>query len=417
MHNKLQLLAIVAVLLFFPKINYSQAPNLGTAASFAVFTTVGALGNTGTSNITGDIGTNNGAITGFGAPTIVNGNIDSENSVTAQCALDVQAAYNEIFGYAPTVVGHAPAFGSGETLPAGVYAIGAAGSVAGNLTLDAAGDTNAIFIFQFGGAFTTGASTTINLINGALACNVFWIAEGEMAMAAITDMKGTLISNNGAVSMGAGGTLEGRMLSTAGAAAAYEVLITLPICSDSSVLPIGLLNFSGLNEHSYNSFSWSTSTEINNDYFTLEKAIDAVNFEDIVKINGAGNSNTPLLYSIIDYHPTEGLSYYRLKQTDVDGKYTYSKLIAIDVYNQPTEDFSIYPTPFSTSATIAINDVSQLNNVELKIYNVLGEEMMTTSITKQITTFDTSNLSTGIYFYQITDNNKTIQSGKLIAQQ
>ena len=416
MYNKFQLIIIVAILLFFPKINYSQAPNLGTAASFAVFTTVGALGNTGTSNITGDIGTNNGAITGFGAPTIINGNIDSENSVTAQCALDVQAAYNEIFGYAPTVVGHAPAFGSGETLPAGVYAIGAAGSVAGNLTLDAAGDTNAIFIFQFGGAFTTGASTTINLINGALACNVFWIAEGEMAMAAITDMKGTLISNNGAVSMGAGGTLEGRMLSTAGAAAAYEVLITLPICTDPSTLPIGLLNFNGLNEYSYNSFSWSTATEINNDYFTLEKAIDALNFKDIVKINGAGNSNTTLLYSIIDYHPTEGLSYYRLKQTDVDGKYTYSKLVAINVASK-LEDFSIYPNPFSSFATIAIKDISQLHKVELRIYNVLGEEVMTTSITKQITTFDTSNLSTGIYSYQVTDNNKTIQSGKLIAQQ
>jgi hypothetical protein len=67
------------------------------------------------------------------------------------------------------------------------------------------------------------------LTNGATANNIFWIAEGAIAMAALTSMKGTLIANNGAISLGAGGTLEGRMFSTAGAVAVNGVTASLPI--------------------------------------------------------------------------------------------------------------------------------------------------------------------------------------------
>lgn len=106
--QKVQLLQFMILIAFTsPIITFAQLPNLGTAENFAMFTTVGALGNTGTSTITGDIGTNGGAVSGFGAPTVVNGNIESVNDATVQCALDVQAAYNEIFAFTPTVVGWA----------------------------------------------------------------------------------------------------------------------------------------------------------------------------------------------------------------------------------------------------------------------------------------------------------------------
>jgi hypothetical protein len=72
---------------------------------------------------------------------------------TAEGAIDLTNAYNTLMGVAGTNTIHAPAFGSGETLNAGVYTIGAAGSVAGSLTLDALGDPNAVFIFRYGGAF------------------------------------------------------------------------------------------------------------------------------------------------------------------------------------------------------------------------------------------------------------------------
>jgi hypothetical protein len=79
---------------------------------------------------------------------------------------------------------------------------------------------------------------------------------------------------------------------------------------------------------------------------------------------------------------------------------------------------TIYPNPFSASATISINDISQINNCEVRIYNVLGAEVMNIPVTKQVTMLETSSFSSGVYFYKIIDNtNKVIQSGKLVAQQ
>jgi hypothetical protein len=412
MYNKFQHIIIVAVLLFFPKINYSQAPNLGTASSFVLFTADGAFNNFGASNVTGDIGTNLGAFTGF-PPGVVDGQIHVVDATSLQAATDVFTAYDFLTGVAcDTTIGLI--LGNNQILTPHVYCLGGAATTLNDtLFLDAQGDANALFIFKIDAALSTSKFSNVILINSATPENVYWQINGALEVADSAIFRGTILTN-GAINLLLNSTLEGRGLSKAGAINTYTINATL---LSPSTLPIGLLYFSGLNEQSYNSFSWSTSTEINNDYFTLEKTTDALNFIAIEKTNGAGNSNTLLYYSIIDYYPTEGLSYYRLKQTDFDGKYTYSKLVAIDVSSQLTEDFSIYPNPFSTSATIVINDVSQFNKVELRIYNVLGEEMMITNITKQITTFDTRSLSTGIYFYQLTDNNKTIQSGKLIARQ
>jgi hypothetical protein len=189
---------------------------LGTAANFALFTSVGAVANAATSGIIGDIGANVGDISGFATSTIA-GSFYNVNAVTAQAALDLQAAYTQLVAIPTTNTSHTPAFGSGETLTAGVYAIAAAGSLAGTITLDAQGNPDALFIFKFNGAFTTAAQSKVVFKNGVRRCNVFWIAEGAVSMGTFTFMKGTLIAHNGANTMGANGNLEGRMLSTTGA--------------------------------------------------------------------------------------------------------------------------------------------------------------------------------------------------------
>ena len=204
------------------------AVNLGTAANFVLFTGSGAVGNTGISHITGDIGTNLGAINNFEIATVI-GSFYRENAITIQGANDVLSAWSQLNAIAPTAT-HGPVLGNGETLLPGVYDLAAAGSVGGLLTLDAQGDPNALFIFKIGGAFTTGAGATVNLTNGAAACNVYWNVEGAVAMAASTTMRGTLIGHNGAVSMAAGGTLEGRMFSTSGAVAIDALIASVPVC-------------------------------------------------------------------------------------------------------------------------------------------------------------------------------------------
>jgi hypothetical protein len=218
--------------------NWTQtvsAPTMGTLVNFVLYTSSGAVGNTGASSITGNLGTNVGAITGLGT-SIVIGSLHTADAATLQCSIDLQAVYVQLNTAIPTVA-HGVVLGNGETLYPGVYNLAAAGSAAGTLTLDAQGDPNAVFIFLVGGAFTTGASTIVNLVNGASSCNVFWKAEGAIAMAALTNMKGTLIANNGAISMGAGGTLQGRMFSTLGAATVDGIIATLPGCACTPIAP------------------------------------------------------------------------------------------------------------------------------------------------------------------------------------
>jgi gliding motility-associated-like protein len=230
-------LLLSSIVLLLSSLNtFAQPINLGVSQNFALFTSNGAMTNSGTSNITGNVGAHIGAVSGFGLPTIVNGTLESANALTAQCAIDVQAAYNQIF-IIPGTIPHAPAFGAGETVLAGVYSIAGAGSLGGNITLDGQGDPNAVFIFKFSGAFNTGAASNVIMINGTQSCNVFWAASGAIAMAATTQMKGTVIGSPGAVSMAAGGTLEGRMLTTNGAVFVDQVLIIAPCISSDTTLP------------------------------------------------------------------------------------------------------------------------------------------------------------------------------------
>ena len=189
---------------------------LGSVANFSLFTSVGAVANAATSGIIGDIGSNAGDISGFFSSTVA-GSFYTANAITAQAKIDLDAAYLQLHNTPNTNTTHTPAFGSGETLNAGVYSIAAAGSLSGSITLDGQGNPNALFIFKFSGAFTTAAQSKVILANGTRRCNVFWIAEGAISMGTFTFMKGTLIANNGANTMGANGNLDGRMLSTTGA--------------------------------------------------------------------------------------------------------------------------------------------------------------------------------------------------------
>jgi hypothetical protein len=211
---------------FNTTVSAQTAPDFGTVSNFVLFSGIGAVSNTGISTLTGNVGANIGAISGFEAPTTINGTIENVNAITVQAALDLAAACVQLQNTAATVTDHLTIYGNGETLLPGVYSAGAASSINGSLILDAQGDPNALFIFKIGGALTATAGTTIVLANGALAANVIWIANGAASLAAGTTMNGTVIGYDGAVSMGAGCILNGRLLSNIGAVSIYGTVAT-----------------------------------------------------------------------------------------------------------------------------------------------------------------------------------------------
>jgi hypothetical protein len=214
---------------------------LGVLSNFALFTSFGAVANTSTTGVDGNIGTDGGAISGYGSSVVVDSFYNSE-ALTIQAKIDIDNAYTALMALSNTVTIHAPAFGSGETVDPGVYYIGAAGSLAGTITLDGQNNPDAIFVFKFAGAFTVAAASKVILTNDAHPCNVFWIggagvATGAISIGATAVLKGTFLSHDGACSSGAGVFLEGRQLSTAGAVNTYAgIIFNNPTCVTSTSL-------------------------------------------------------------------------------------------------------------------------------------------------------------------------------------
>lgn len=285
MKNKFLLTFITAILLFsFPNLNYGQAPNLGAAGNFVFFTSIGAvLNGTSASHINGgDMGTDDGAISGFENSTL-SGQMHDADALTSQAAKDLLTAYFQMKNTVTTVGTHANSFGSNEVLGPGVYSLAGAVSIAGTLTLDGQNNTNSVFIFKSSaGAFTTGDYAKIILINGASACNVAWVIEGAVTFGAYSNMQGTFISYNGAVKMNTGSTLIGRGYTTNGAITVDAVSVSIPAqCSD------------------YIATSWVGNT--NADWNLANNWNNQIIPTAATKVTiPAGRLNYPILISVID---------------------------------------------------------------------------------------------------------------------
>ena len=148
---------------------------------------------------------------------------------------------------------------------------------------------------------------------------------------------------------------------------------------------------------------WITETEINNDYFTIERSTDLKRWEVVKKINGAGNSNTPLHYITVDENPYKGISYYRLKQTDFNGVFTYSKVVIID--NKELDDILVYPNPVKDVLTIK----TTCDNCNIKIYSALGQLVYNGNEKK----INTSNWAKGVYEVVIINNSGSFFNTKV----
>ena len=212
---------IIAVLLFLlPTLTIAQAPPLGTAADFALFTSVGAMQNVGTYQyltlITGDVGTNSGSNTNFGN---VNGVMHAGDDVSIQCAADLLSAYNFLADAIPDSTIVDPVLGNDSTFLPGTYQLPGAFSLSQSMTLDALGNPDAVFIFKVPEsatyAFSTDVGAEVKLTNGAQASNVYWFVTGAVTIGSNTKMKGTIIAG-GAISVAAGCVLEGRALTING---------------------------------------------------------------------------------------------------------------------------------------------------------------------------------------------------------
>jgi alpha-tubulin suppressor-like RCC1 family protein len=193
------------------------------------------------------------------------------------------------------------------------------------------------------------------------------------------------------------------------------------ICN--AALPIQLLNFSAQMLNKSISLKWSTATETNNDYFTIERSRDGTNFEEIKKAKGSGNSTWVINYQTTDQEPYTGLSYYRLKQTDFDGKFTYSNLAPVDFDAMSSDNsLSIYPNPSSSGQQMRLSLTAPENEeILVVVYDIMGKEYFSKIIITQqsgenVLALDPGEkLASGVYYVTATTDNKVFRK-KLVMQ-
>lgn len=225
MKNIFLLSASVVLLMLFPKLNFGQTPDFGAASDFAVFSSTGAFANVGPTSVTGDVGNNAGAFTAFPPGTLI-GQIHNIDAVSQQAADDLALANNFLLGIPCGTTTIAPALGNDQVITPGIYCQTAATTLTGDLTLDAQGDANAIFIIKIDNTFSTAALSNLILINSASLCNVYWHVTGAVVLGANSDFGGTIVSN-AAVTLGDGAVLSGRAFTTAGAISLTNNIITI----------------------------------------------------------------------------------------------------------------------------------------------------------------------------------------------
>ena len=181
----------------------------------------------------------------------------------------------------------------------------------------------------------------------------------------------------------------------------------------SDIVPVELLAFTASVKNSDVELLWSTASELNNMGFEIERSIDGPdNFVTIGFVEGKGSSTEINYYSFTDHPQVSGVNqlYYRLKQVDFDGTFSYSDVANVS-YDVPAE-FVLgqnYPNPFNPSTRISYF-VPQESFVSIKVYDFLGREVMTLvnetrSVGSYEISFDASNMPSGTYFYTLIAEN------------
>jgi len=182
----------------------------------------------------------------------------------------------------------------------------------------------------------------------------------------------------------------------------------------STALPINLIEFKAKAAGGKVDLTWSTASETNNKYFTVERSKNGIDFTSVLQQNGSGNSSQINKYSATDFDPISGTSYYRLRQTDFDGKSTTSGTQAISILKKE-ELLTISPNPVENVVTFGLSSGSRI--LKLNITGIDGKQMLTASGTiaevNALVNAKIKSFAAGIYIVKLTDEDK-IYHQKLI---
>jgi hypothetical protein len=177
------------------------------------------------------------------------------------------------------------------------------------------------------------------------------------------------------------------------------------LASKLSPLPIELLGFSARYDGEKNvELVWATATEVNNDFFSVERSTDAVNFEELCRVKGAGTCLQKKMYGCVDAEPKNGISYYRLKQMDFDRSFLYSQIEPVSIGQD--EEIKVYPNPNETGKLKI--DAGSSKRVLVKVFDAVGKMVCQLESAEGSMETDLAPFGKGIYMVCVIVNDKII---------
>lgn len=181
------------------------------------------------------------------------------------------------------------------------------------------------------------------------------------------------------------------------------------LIEDAGMLPIELVDFDVVSKNGNPVVQWTTATELNNNYFTVERSLDGIHGEVVGTVRGAGNSNSTLNYQFVDPNPVSGIAYYRIKQTDFDGATEAFgwKAINMDIYSSST--LNVYPNPTTGTINLSLTATSAPQTT-VAVFDLSGRELLNQTFESNGTFFATLDLSSslpaGIYYIQVQNDSQ-----------
>ncbi|HXA02050.1 MAG TPA: right-handed parallel beta-helix repeat-containing protein [Cytophagaceae bacterium] len=240
--------------------------------------------------------------------------------------------------------------------------------------------------------------------DGGVKCD----CEGEIYVGTTTVAGGVWsLTHNLGLSIAAAASVTATQTTVAGSTSQFTPCTT--------PLPVELISFSATknDDHSV-SLAWSTASERNNNRFELQRSADGINFETIATIAGYGNSNMIINYSAMDNSPSVGENYYRLKQVDNDGKFSFSKINNLDFNGNK---FSIIP---ANDGFTLVSPVGENNEISYQVFSMTGVTVATgkVEVNGGINKYKIklNNLPDAVYIVCASENGSSIRQKVLIAE-
>ncbi|MEI6508790.1 MAG: YCF48-related protein [Bacteroidota bacterium] len=188
-----------------------------------------------------------------------------------------------------------------------------------------------------------------------------------------------------------------------------------------TLLPVKLISFTAEEGKKIVNLNWQTASELNNDYFEIERSFDGLHFEVIGKAKGNGTTNAVHSYqftdvSLLDYARSDKLDmtntkpqtsntlYYRLKQFDFDGKFEYTKIVSVQIGKETFNDVKIIPNPSNGEFDVSLSNI--ISSIE--VFDVVGNKIYSSTPNSNSTKINLSNFGKGIYFIKCNSENSVI---------